>query len=290
MIEIGSSGGVSGVAPCRAAFAEQICALGFARLAGEDVSAVAALYELMQNSGLCEVPGDAIGTLDIALWDAKAKYEGVPLWRCLGGDGCPGRTLSHRADGYGAIVTLFGDVETDLKQIGVVHDDLSRQWVEPVLYLVAPEQWQMSQFIDYVRSIERHFDISFVEAPAKNASEYCALSNDLKAALCFGRGLTSPDDFRNHVQERALDAALLDIRTIGFSGAMQVADAVYMYELPVIMTSSYGNIAAHLAGALPYFAYAEVEETGGPWHSDISIVDGWAVPGVRLGHGLEFEP
>ena len=59
--------------------------------AGEDPSEMLALWEkLHQQSeiywvGRAGITHFALGAIDIALWDFKAKAAGVPLWKLLGG-------------------------------------------------------------------------------------------------------------------------------------------------------------------------------------------------------------
>ena len=60
----------------------------FPALEGEDPRAVTALYDRMLSyvfkAGHAGATFGAIGVLDMALWDLKAKLAGEPLWRTLG--------------------------------------------------------------------------------------------------------------------------------------------------------------------------------------------------------------
>ncbi len=60
----------------------------FPALDGEDPRAVTALYDRMLSyvfkAGHAGATFGAIGVLDMALWDIKAKLAGEPLWRTLG--------------------------------------------------------------------------------------------------------------------------------------------------------------------------------------------------------------
>ena len=57
-------------------------------LVGHDPREVRGLHELMLRktfkAGPTGVIGNAIAALDCALWDLRAKHNGVPLWRELG--------------------------------------------------------------------------------------------------------------------------------------------------------------------------------------------------------------
>ena len=60
----------------------------FPALEGEDPRAVSSLYDRMLSrvfkAGHAGATFGGIGTLDMALWDLKAKLAGEPLWRLLG--------------------------------------------------------------------------------------------------------------------------------------------------------------------------------------------------------------
>lgn len=60
----------------------------FPAVEGEDPRAVSALYDRMLahvfKSGHAGATYGAIGAVDMALWDLKAKMAGEPLWRTLG--------------------------------------------------------------------------------------------------------------------------------------------------------------------------------------------------------------
>ena len=60
----------------------------FPAIEGEDPRAVSALYDRMLSRVFKAGHGGAtfggIGTLDMAIWDIKAKLAGQPLWRLLG--------------------------------------------------------------------------------------------------------------------------------------------------------------------------------------------------------------
>ena len=80
--------GVTGVAIGAAAARPIVHALA-EQLVGRDPREVRGLYELMLRltfkAGPDGVVGKAVAALDTALWDLRAKLDGLPLWRELGG-------------------------------------------------------------------------------------------------------------------------------------------------------------------------------------------------------------
>ncbi len=75
-------------------------------LVGRDPRAVRAMYERMQRIAFKAGPhgpvARAIAALDGALWDLRAKSNGVPLWRELGREFRPRRGVRERA-GHGPL-------------------------------------------------------------------------------------------------------------------------------------------------------------------------------------------
>ena len=84
------------------------------------------------------------------------------------------------------------------------------------------------------------------------------ISNAICGAVCVGGDLATRGEFRPHFDHRSADVIQLDIGAVGITGALELADAAYGYELPVTLAESPGNIHAHLAGVMPYFMSMEV--------------------------------
>ena len=79
-----TDGGVTGVGLGSHADIERI----FPAVEGEDPRAVSSLYEKMLarvfKTGHAGATYGTIGTVDMALWDLKAKMANEPLWKTLG--------------------------------------------------------------------------------------------------------------------------------------------------------------------------------------------------------------
>ena len=65
-------------------------------------------------------------------------------------------------------------------------------------------------------------------------------------------------EFLPHFHHRSADVIQLELGAVGITGALELADAAYGFELPVTLVESPGNIHAHLAGVMPYFMSLEV--------------------------------
>jgi L-alanine-DL-glutamate epimerase-like enolase superfamily enzyme len=82
------------------------------------------------------------------------------------------------------------------------------------------------------------------------------------------------------------------VDTAGITGALQVADTAFGFELPVILAASPGHLNAHLAAAIPTCMSMAVHtgDASGLLASDVRIEDGWAVVGDAPGHGIVVDP
>src|SRR4249920_52546 len=84
LVIVDTDAGVSGVGMG----SHQDLARIFGAIEGEDPRAVTALYDRMLawvfKTGHAGATFGAVGAIDMALWDLKAKAAGEPLWRTLG--------------------------------------------------------------------------------------------------------------------------------------------------------------------------------------------------------------
>ncbi len=165
----------------------------------------------------------------------------------------------------------------------------------PTLMLDFGERFSPKDASRRVRELERSFDLTFVQDPARrrDAAGSKRVSNAIRAAVCGGGRLSSPADYLAHFHAHALDVVMLGVGSAGVTGALQVADTAYGFELPVVLADSPGNLHAHLAAAMPYCMSMEVCDpyaASGVLESDVRIEDGWAIAGDRPGHGLSIDP
>jgi L-alanine-DL-glutamate epimerase-like enolase superfamily enzyme len=288
----------------------------FPAIEGEDPRAVTALYDRMLahvfKSGHGGATFGGIGTLDMALWDLKAKAAGEPLWRLLGGRDrfVPGYASGldialddeALASFYSAMAErgftsgkLKGgrDVETDIRRLGIIADELSRNVPRPALMLDANESWNLKQAVRYVARMEEELDLTWIEEPLRrwDAAGHARLSRSVKAAVATGENLTGLEQFRP-----LLDAGAVDIVQAGaiwgITHLLRVAYAAHSRDLPVSPVGLTANHAvAHAAAAVPNHLTAEIQDLGAPFGVSIDqeIADGGLVLGDRPGAGVEVD-
>jgi L-alanine-DL-glutamate epimerase-like enolase superfamily enzyme len=302
LVEIQVDDGFTGVAVGPGVAGAEAQELGTQALVGEDPRAVTALWQKIQ-SGKSESHSTAL--LDLALWDLKAKLNGEPLWKTLGG-ARPRANAYVRFDGsslddeetlrrYTRLVEQYGfreaklgvgaDIASDAKRLAMLRDVLLQNTAYPVLMIDSGDRWTSEQAISNIKVLEQRFDLTWVECSdgVWDQEDLRQVSGNVFAAVC-GIGFSALDP---HVA----DIVQLDLLTTGITGALQIADAAYGFELPVTLSASPGNIATHLAAALPNFMNMEVRDPGSAeefFTSDVSIENGRAVSRDEPGLGLNI--
>jgi L-alanine-DL-glutamate epimerase-like enolase superfamily enzyme len=255
-------------------------------LVGADPRATTAIWRTMSEVHAQrrreDPPATTIAALDIALWDLKAKANAEPLWKTLGGTrpranahaGSIALTATDRelTGWYGSLARDHGlrgaklrvglDEEPNLARLALMRTALEHGTTMPTLIIDAEQCWTPKQAIRRLREIEHEFDVAT-------------------------RG-----EFLPHFQHRSADVIQLDIGIVGITGALELADAAYGFELPVTLAESPGNIHAHLSSVMPYFMSMEVVEPLAQWPvfaTDVRIEAGWAIAGDAPGNGLAVD-
>ncbi len=283
---------------------------------GEDPRGVVGLWKKLCDyafkGGVEGQTKSAIAALDVALWDLKARLNGEPLWKTLGAS-------SPRVKAYASgidlclsdeeIAALYGraaalgidagklkvglDMEDDLRRLQIVKDQLSRANSRPYLMVDSNEYWSPKQAIRAIAEMERSFDLTWVEEPARRW-DYQGLRlvrESVKAAVATGENLNGAQDFYPLLLNGAADVYEIGVGTTGITGAMQVAQACAVFELPVAMMNCPANFMAHLAAALPNHLMMEVLllDREPCFTVDNHIEDGFIVLGDAPGLGLTID-
>ncbi len=312
ILRIETDEGITGIAPGGNDAVEDL----FHVIEGKDPRGVTGLWKEMvdwvhkgNNEG--EING-AISAIDVALWDLKAKINDEPLWQTLGAR--EGRAKAYASDiGYnlsddelhafysrmadmgidGGKIKIGLNMTDDLRRIGIMNDAFRKVKNRPYLMIDTNEYWSPKQAIRYINQIEEHFDIFWAEEPARRW-DYDGLrqvSRGISAAVASGENLNDVGQMYPLISQQAIDVANVGVGHSGITGARQVANMCYAYELPVTMMNCPANFMAHLAAALPNHNMMEVVDPGreDAFEScDNHIEDGWIVIGNTPGLGISI--
>jgi L-alanine-DL-glutamate epimerase-like enolase superfamily enzyme len=288
----------------------------FPALLGEDPRAVTALYDRMLaavfKAGHAGATFGAIGALDMALWDLKAKSAGEPLWRLLGARDrvVPGyasaldgplddddlvRTHQRFAErGFTAVKIKGGlDVGTDIRRLGLVRDlytDGHR--AAPRLMLDANESWSRKEAIGHVQRIEEQVDLAWVEEPVRrwDVESHAMITRAVRAAVATGENLTGLEQFRPLIQAGAVDVVQTG-SVWGITHFLRVAALAHAFDLPVSPVGYNANPLAQAAASVPNHLALEVQDLDAPvgLHVDHELVDGCVVLGHEPGLGIDVD-
>ena len=315
-VYIDTDEGITGVTLGGGAGRRHIHSLAEELLVGKDPRGVRGLWQRMidrafkgNNRG---VVNDAISTLDVALWDLKARINGEPLWKTLGASNRHVRAYASGLDmplnddelrafytrmagkGIHAGKLKVGLNQTDdLRRIGIMRDALATSGKQPELMIDSNEYWSPKQAIRHIREIEERFDLFWAEEPARRW-DYRGLrqvSEGIRAAVATGENLDHISEFMPLVENRAVDVIEIGRGAGGITGGLMIADLAYAYEIPVSVMNCPGNFAAHFAAALPNHIWMEVLDAGrvAGFSIDTRIEDGWIVLGDSPGSGIVFD-
>ena len=318
IVELLTDSELTGIAIAEDGAGAQIERLVAEMIVGADPRATAAIWRSMTEShaqrrreGLLAT---TIAALDVALWDLKAKANAEPLWKTLGGTRpranahaggiALNATEQELAAWYGSMACDYGlrgaklrvgrDEEPERTRLGLMRTALQQGTTAPTLVIDAEQRWTPKQAIGRLCDIEREFDVAWVEG-ATHSWDFPGLkqiSNAIRGAVCVGRDFATRGEFLPHFHYRSADVIQLDIGGVGITGALELADAAYGFELPVTLAESPGNIHAHLSSVMPYFMSMEVVDPVAQWPvfaTDVRIEAGWAIAGDAPGNGLTLD-
>lgn len=288
----------------------------FPAIEGEDPRSVTALYDRMLAQVFKAGHGGAtfggIGTLDMALWDLKAKAAGEPLWRLLG---ARDRFVAGYASGLDIalddeeLATFYSsmaergftsgklkggrDIAADIRRLGIVADALRVNTPNPGLMLDANESLNLKQSVRHIGAIEAVHDLSWIEEPLRrwDAAGHARLSNSIRAAVATGENLTGLEQYAPLFNAGAID--IVQAGSVwGVTHFLRVAMAAHSRDLPMSPVGLTANSSvAHAAASIPNHLSAEVQDLGTPFGIviDQEFADGGIVLGDTPGAGVTVD-
>jgi L-alanine-DL-glutamate epimerase-like enolase superfamily enzyme len=315
-IFIDSDEGVTGISYGSPVARSHIHSMVEQLLVGRDPRGVRGLWQKMDdvvfkgnNRGIVN---DAISAIDVALWDLKAKLNNEPLWKTLGASTRRVRAYASGIDlsltdeqigefyrgmaaqGIHAGKLKVGlDREMDLRRLGIMRDALATSGKTPILTIDSNEYWSPKQAIRNIRIIEQHYELMWVEEPARrwDVKGLRQVSQAVSAAVATGENLDHVSEFMPLITQEAVDIVEVGSGTAGITGALQVAEVANAFDLPVAMMNCPANMMAHVAAVIPNHVMMEVVDFGNDiaMIADQKIEDGWIVLGDSPGLGIEYD-
>jgi L-alanine-DL-glutamate epimerase-like enolase superfamily enzyme len=244
-------------------------------LLGTSVLEVEAAWERLAQRGSWAGPGGllhcAIAPLDIALWDAAGKVLGQPLYRLLGGyrdrlpayasdalwyslspDELAASAGQHVAQGFRAVKLRLGKEASPAAEARRVQ--AVRQAVGPDVQIMvdATESWTLPRAMQTGRVLQEA-GITWLEDPVQHqdVAGLAHLAGLLEVSLAAGEHLYQLTAFRELLQARAVDIAILDLARVGgITPWRKIAVLAQAHHVPVC-GHVVPEVHVHLLAAVP---------------------------------------
>ena len=259
-------------------------------------------FRLLGPQGLA---GMAMAGIDMALWDARARAEGVPLVVLLGGEPRPIpayaslRTMSPAGAaaeaeealgrGFDALKLKVGrgSLDDDLEAIRAVRSavgDGVRLMVDYNQSLGVEEAISRAQALDAE-------DLHWIEEPTRgdDFAGHARIAAAAATPVQLGESLWGPEDIEKAIAARASDHLMLSAMKVGgVSGWLRAAALAEAAGLPV-SSHTFPEFSAHLLGVTPACHLLEYLDHAGPiLEQPVRVADGRVLPSEGPGAGVDW--
>jgi L-alanine-DL-glutamate epimerase-like enolase superfamily enzyme len=283
-------------------------------LIGAQVLEVEAAWARLAGLGGWTGPGGllhiALAPLDIALWDAAGKITGQPLYRLLGGyrdrvpayasdrmwyslslDELAASASQHVMNGYQAVKLRLGKearAEGEVLRVETV-----RQAVGPEVGILVDgtESWDRARATQTGRALQEA-GITWLEDPLhhQDLAGLSHLAETLDIPIAGGEHLYDLAAFKNLLQQRAVDIAIIDLARVGgVTPWRRIAALAQAFNVPVC-GHVIPEIHVHLLSAIPNaFMVENVPRSAAILRDMPALENGCLVAPKAPGLGLELD-
>jgi len=283
-------------------------------LIGQDARRITFIHEHLSKSIHALTPGcissTALAAIDVALWDLAGKRTETPLSILLGGAkdrvliynthvGWLNRPLDEmvklckeavKKDGFRALKLKVGkeDPEEDRERVARVREAVG---TKVKLMIDANQSWSIDEATRRLKLLEE-FDLVWIEEPlpATDIQGFIELGKRISIPRAGGESLYSPAAFYDYLRQGALDILQPDVARVGgITNAIkvcQVAESANLHVAPHVSPELSVSIAAAVPNSMMIEYVPQMEPV---LKQRVRIEDGYAIPSVAPGHGIEFD-
>ncbi|HYE94101.1 MAG TPA: mandelate racemase/muconate lactonizing enzyme family protein [Terriglobales bacterium] len=282
-------------------------------LAGRDPERIEELWQAMwwhvHYGGRGGAQVLAISAIDIALWDLRARRQGAPLWRVLGGfdprvpcyaggidldftvDALLRQTDENLARGFRAIKMKVGrpTLREDVERVRAMRGHLGADFP---LMVDANMRWSVDDAIRAARAL-RELDVVWLEEPTipDDVPGHVRIVREGGVPIAAGENLHTLHEFRQLIAAGGVTFPEPDVTNCGgVTAFMKVCHLAEAFNLPVTSHGAH-DVTVHLLAAVPNRSYLEAHGFGLDRfiETPLRIEAGVAVAPERPGHGIVFD-
>lgn len=314
IIDVVTAEGVAGTAYAQVYFPELLPALErtVAGMAGMLVGMPLAprdLHAMLRRRcrlfGLKNLMGAALGGLDMALWDAWARVQGLPLATALGSGPRPHRTYHsvgmydeqsvaaivdetlERGFGGLKIKVGFPDFAGDLAVVRAAR----RRLGDGVALMV-----DYNQSLDAVEAVRRcraldDEGLEWIEEPvaADDFEGSARVAAEVRTPVQLGENFQGPEEMKRAIRAGAMDLVMPDAQLIhGVGGFLEAAALAATAGIPM-SSHMFVEASAHLLCATPTAHWLEYMDVAGQLQHQPAVVEHGSVVPRGPGIGIDWD-
>ncbi len=283
------------------------------RLIGRDADRIEAIWHELEfathATTIGAITSIALAAIDTALWDLRARKQGLPLWKLAGGakDRCPLYTteggwlhiptealvedaLDAKSKGFRGSKVKIGKPSgsEDFARLSAVRKAVGDA------YEIMTDANQGFAVDEVIRRAERlrELDLAWLEEPlpADDIDGHVRLNRSTATPVAVGESLYSIRHFREYMQKGACSIVQVDAGRIGgITPWLKVAHAAEAFDMPVC-PHFLMELHVSLTCAVPNGKYVEyIPQLDDITTSRLRIKDGMALAPETPGLGIEWD-
>jgi len=229
----------------------------------------------------------AKGSLENALWDAKAQQQSIPLWKLLQGSKTQlpcGVSIGIQDSIEQLLEKIATELQAGYRRIKVkckpgwdleIFEPIRNRWPDILLSCDANSAYTLAQ-AEHLKSFER-FNLLMIEQPLWHDDFYfhAQLQRQLKTSICLDEAIHSARDAKAAIELDACRIINIKVgRVGGFTEARGVHEAAFAAGIPVwcggMLESGVGRSHNIALSTLPGFTLpGDVSASSRYWKEDI---------------------
>ena len=283
------------------------------KLIGRDADEIEAIWKdlffLTHATAVGAITALALAAIDTALWDARCRRIGLPLWRAAGGaqrrvpvysteggwlhlsaDELVAQSLQARDDGFRGVKIEVGrpHVSEDVARLSAVREALGPGFE---IMTDANQGFTVAEAIRRARHFEP-LDLAWFEEPlpAEDLGGHIRLAASTSLPIAVGESIYSIQHFREYLQRDACSIVQADVARIGgITPWLKVAHLAESFNVP-ICPHFLMELHVSLTAAVPNAPWVEwIPQLDDVTTSRIEVRGGYAIPPETPGLGIDWD-